>query len=219
MINRSCTVMCSGTIIGSISNAETTLPTSTAGIRSTLVPAFLSTMTFTDAANGTPSAIVMPISCAGATWVRLRANIQIMPSSATAIASHVRAVMCSRRNAHASIAVSNGETLITISVLATVVIANAIMKQQNIAAHINPESRPRQPNARTLSSAWEPLVQSRTAATNSAANRLRQNVTSNPLARCRWRVSTPALLHKVAAATIINTALRCGSTFMRTILK
>ena len=133
-----------------------------------------------------------------------------MPASATRIASQVRGAICWRRKIQARNAVSKGETLITISVLATVVMVSAIMKQQNITHHISPETRPGLPSRRSTASAWPRCCQASAAATNRAANTLRQKVTSKPCAFSRWRVSTPAMLHKVAAHTISRTARECG---------
>lgn len=96
--------------------------------------------------------------------------------------------------------------LITIKVFATVVMVNAIMKQQNIIPHMTPDKSPIHPSENSDATALLFCCHKSTPATNKAANTLRQNVTSNPRAASSWRVMTPAMLHKVAAQTIKSIA-------------
>ena len=74
-------------------------------------------------------------------------------------------------------AVNSGVMLTAIRVFATVVIVSAIMKQQYMMPHITPDTTPRRPVANTIDTALPRCWYSNTAATNKAANALRQNVT------------------------------------------
>ena len=126
------------------------------------------------------------------------------------MASHVRIAMGDFSTAQARIVAKRGESELTINVFAVVVNVSAIMKQVNITAHISPEIAPPLPLARTY-----PTVPARPRAyTNqtisvSAQKKLRQNVTSKLLALSRWRVKTPAMLHKNVAPIMSRMARRC----------
>ena len=135
---------------GSISTAEIAPPRNTAGIRSTDCPRFFSTTTLTAAANGAPNAISMPRTLFADSMRRPPANIQTIPAIAMPIASHVRSGIGDFSTAHASTAVSSGETASTIRVLAVDVSVSASMKQTNIVAHMQPDSSPACPRAPAL---------------------------------------------------------------------
>ena len=90
--------------------------------------------------------------------------------------------------------------------LATVVRVTASMKHVNIVQNMSPETIPGQPDARTTAHASRPRVQTRIAAIEIAANRLRQNVTSQLWALSRRRATSPAMLQSTLATTINATA-------------
>ncbi len=96
----------------------------------------------------------------------------------------------------------------TTSVLATVVRVIASMKHVNIVQNIAPETMPGQPAARTVATTSPRRVTARIAAIDSAANRLRQNATSQLLACSSRRTTTPAVLQRKHAPTIHAAARR-----------
>ena len=102
-----------------------------------------------------------------------------MPANATVIAIHVRKGTGSRSTRRPAIAARNGETLISTNVLATVVRVSDAMKKKNVQARKVPAARPGQPTARTARGIARPCIASRTPATNSTMNALRQNTISH----------------------------------------
>ena len=87
--------------------------------------------------------------------------------------------------------------LITTSVFAVVVSVRAIMNAVNITLQSVPETTPGQPILNGLRRRTRS-----TSATNRKAKRLRQNTSSNGVARSMWRVTTPAVLQSTGARNI-----------------
>ena len=94
----------------------------------------------------------------------------------------------------------------TISALATVVRVTASMKHVNIVQNIAPETMPGQPAARTTAHASRRRVKARIPAIETAAKKLRQNVTSQLCAWSSQRATRPAVLQSTLAPTIHATA-------------
>ena len=84
----------------------------------------------------------------------------------------------------------------------------ASMKHVNIVQNIAPETMPGQPAARTAAQAPPRRVTARIPAIESAAKKLRQNVTSQLSACSSRRVTMPAVLQRTHAPTIHAAARR-----------
>ena len=95
---------------------------------------------------------------------------------------------------------------IVISTVATVVRVMASMKWVYITAQHSADTHSAQPPLRISAHSRGPRSHSRAAASAAALKALRQKVTSKLRAPCRWRVTTPAVLHINVTSSISKTA-------------
>ena len=102
---------------------------------------------------------------------------------------------------------TSGPTANVTSTLATVVSVIATMKAVNITAQHSPEAHTGQRARRSSLHHCAPRIGDRPIDSAPIVNALRQNVTSKLSAPCRWRVTTPAMLHISVTRTIRRTAL------------
>jgi hypothetical protein len=103
-------------------------------------------------------------------------------------------------------AVSKGPTAKVISTLATVVKVKATMKAVNMVAQHKPEIQRTGPAERIFLNTPRPCNKGKITSKATTVNRLRQKVTSKLRADSNWRVTTPAIDHMAALATINPTA-------------
>ena len=211
---RSPAVAWNGQASGSVTALEISAPSSTAGTRSIGSPcAWLrcTTVQFTAAAMGTPSATMEPSHCVAlfaspAPRPSCPTNIHAMPRPPTTMAAQVRAGKRWPVTTRAISAVSSGPSAMVTSTRATPVIVSATIKAVNITAQHTPDSQnvPRRHGSRANTPG--PCHSGRMTSSDSALKALRQNVTSNPCATCSCRVTTPAVDHSSVASTIIHAA-------------
>lgn len=103
-------------------------------------------------------------------------------------------------------AVKKGPMAMVTNTLATVVSVSATMKAVNITLQQIPLTHSGQPPWRSLANTRGPPNSGRMTNRESAVNRLRQKVTSKLRAASRLRVTTPAVDHIKATATMTKTA-------------
>ena len=126
------------------------------------------------------------------------------------MAHQVRPGICCLINILANNAVSNGPSAMMTSRFATVVSQSATIKAVNITAQQRLESHKALPAFRHCRHKGKnpPRIFGKINNKAKAQKKLRQKVTSKPLAEPSWRDTTPAVDHKKATSTISSTARR-----------